>query len=63
MKERPLVLQRPYAPVQGNSRARKQEWVSWGAGGGYRGFSGKGIAFEIEMKKISNKKKKKKTRM
>jgi hypothetical protein len=32
MKERPLVLQRPYAPVQGNSRARKQEWVDWGAG-------------------------------
>jgi hypothetical protein len=23
---------RPYAPVQGNARARKQEWVGWGAG-------------------------------
>jgi hypothetical protein len=26
-EERPLVLQRSYAPVQGNDRARKQEWV------------------------------------
>jgi hypothetical protein len=31
-EERPLVLQRFYAPVQGNARARKQEWVGWGAG-------------------------------
>jgi hypothetical protein len=30
--ERPLVLQRLYAPVQGNAKARKQEWVVWGAG-------------------------------
>ena len=29
--ERPLVLERSYAPVQGNARARKQEWVGWGA--------------------------------
>ena len=29
-KERPLVLRRLYAPVHGNGRARKQEWVSWG---------------------------------
>jgi hypothetical protein len=27
-----LVLQRLYAPVQGYARARKQEWVGWGAG-------------------------------
>jgi hypothetical protein len=31
-EERPLVLGRLYAPVQGNARARKQEWVGWGAG-------------------------------
>jgi hypothetical protein len=30
-EERPLVLQRLYAPIQGNARARKQEWVGWGA--------------------------------
>jgi hypothetical protein len=30
-EERPLVLQRSYAPLQGNARARKQEWVGWGA--------------------------------
>ena len=29
--ERPLVLQRLYAPIQGNTRARKQEQVGWGA--------------------------------
>jgi hypothetical protein len=33
-EERPLVLGRSYAPVQGNTRARKQEWVDWGAGQG-----------------------------
>ena len=33
-EERPLVLQTLYAPVQGNARARKQEWVGWGAGQG-----------------------------
>jgi hypothetical protein len=31
-EERPLVLQRLYAPIQGNTRARKQEWVGWRAG-------------------------------
>jgi hypothetical protein len=30
-EERPLVLIRLYAPVLGNARARKQEWVGWGA--------------------------------
>ena len=34
-EERPLVLPRLYAPVQGNVRARKQEWVGWGAGQGW----------------------------
>ena len=33
-EERPLVLRRLYAQVQGNARARKQEWVGWGAGQG-----------------------------
>ena len=50
-EERPLVLQRLYAPVQGNARARKWEWVGWGAGGGDRRFSerklGKETAFEM----------------
>ena len=52
-EERPLVLQRFYAPVQGNARARNKAWVGWGAGlgGGYRGLSerklGKRIAFEM----------------
>jgi hypothetical protein len=36
-KGRPLVLQRLYAPVQGNARARKWEWVGWGAGRGWGG--------------------------
>ena len=31
-KEKPSVLQRLYAPIQGNARTRKQEWVCWGAG-------------------------------
>ena len=31
-EERPLVLQRSYAPEQENARARKQEWVGWEAG-------------------------------
>ena len=41
-EEKPLNLQRSYAPVQGTARARKQEWVGLGsrAGGGYRGLLG-----------------------
>jgi hypothetical protein len=31
-EERPLVLRRSYASVQGNARVRKQKWVGWGAG-------------------------------
>jgi hypothetical protein len=31
-EERPLVLGRSYAPVKGNARARKQEWVGRGTG-------------------------------
>jgi hypothetical protein len=30
----PLILQRSYAPVQRNARARKLWWVGWGAGRG-----------------------------
>jgi hypothetical protein len=33
-EERPLVFRRSYVPVQGNARARKQQWVGWGAGRG-----------------------------
>ena len=48
-------MQRSYAPVQGNVRARKQEWVGWGAVGGEVGGGGgvgerklgKGIAYEM----------------
>ena len=32
------------APVQGNARIRKWEWVGWGAEGG--GMGALGIAFE-----------------
>jgi hypothetical protein len=32
-EDSPLVLWRFYDPVQGNARARKQEWVGWLAGG------------------------------
>jgi hypothetical protein len=39
-KRGPLVLQTLYAPVQGNARAKRQEWVGRGAGGGYRELSG-----------------------
>jgi hypothetical protein len=41
-EERPLFLRRSYAPGQGNARARKQKWVSWGAGQakGIGGFGG-----------------------
>jgi hypothetical protein len=33
-EERPLALRRSYDSVQGNGRARKWEWVGWGAGWG-----------------------------
>jgi hypothetical protein len=36
-EERFLVLWRFYAPLLGNARARKQEWVGWGAGRAQRG--------------------------
>jgi hypothetical protein len=40
-EEKPLVLRRSYAPVQGNARARKLEWVGCGAGQG-KGIGGFG---------------------
>ena len=35
-----LGIAKSYAPVQGNARAKKWEWVGWGAerGEGIRGF-------------------------
>jgi hypothetical protein len=33
-KRGPLDLQTLYAPVQGNTRAKKWEWVEWGGGMG-----------------------------
>ena len=45
-EERPLDLRKSYAPVQGNARARKQEWVGWGARW-VEGIGGFGIEFEM----------------
>jgi hypothetical protein len=40
-KERPMDLQTLYAPVQGNARAKKGEWVGRAVGvGGYGGLLG-----------------------
>ena len=41
-KRDPLVLQTLYAPVQGNAKAKKWDWVGReaGYGGGYRELSG-----------------------
>ena len=44
-KRGPLVLQTLYAPVQGNARAKKWEWV--GRGVGVRVWGTVGIAFEM----------------
>jgi hypothetical protein len=45
-EERPLVLGRSYAPEQGNARARKREWMGWGAGWG-EGIGGFGDSIEM----------------
>jgi hypothetical protein len=55
-KRGPLVMQTLYASVQGNARAKKWEWVCMGVGGVWGTF---GIALEMLMKKIHNKKLKK----
>jgi hypothetical protein len=40
-KESPIGMQTLYAPVQGNAKAKKWEWVGRGvAGGGYEGLLG-----------------------
>ena len=39
-KRGPLDTQTLYAPVQGNARAKKWEWVGRGVGGGYGGLLG-----------------------
>ena len=44
-KRGPLDLQTLYAPVQGNARAKKGEWVGRGVGGGYGGTLG--LALEM----------------
>jgi hypothetical protein len=49
-KRGPLVLQTSYAPVQGNTRAKKWEWMDRGAGEGKKGrkvWGTFGIAFEM----------------
>jgi hypothetical protein len=48
-------MQTLYAPVQGNARAKKGEWVGRGVGEG-RVWETFGIALEMEMRKIPNKK-------
>jgi hypothetical protein len=37
-KRGPLDLQTLYVPVQGNTRAKKREWVGRGVGGGMGDF-------------------------
>jgi hypothetical protein len=44
-KERPMDTQTLYAPVQGNTRAKKWEWVGRGVGG--RVWGTFGIALEM----------------
>ena len=46
-------MQTLYASVQGNARAKKWEWVGREVGEGVWGTFG--IAFEMQMNKISNK--------
>jgi hypothetical protein len=48
-EERPLGIANFICPSTGNARAKKQKWVGRGAGGGR-------VAFEMYIKKISNKK-------
>jgi hypothetical protein len=53
-EERPLGIRNFICPVQGNARAKKRESV--GRGAGWRESIGNfGIAFEMYIKKISNK--------
>jgi hypothetical protein len=43
VKRGPLVLQTLYAPVQGNARTKKWEWVGRGAGVRWGGVGVEGI--------------------
>ena len=56
-KRGPLDTQTLYAPVQGNARAKKWEWV--GREVGRKVWGTFGIALEMSLRKICNKKKKK----
>jgi hypothetical protein len=53
-KRGPLDMHTLYAPVQGNARAKKWEWVGRGVGG--RVWGTFRIALELELRKIRNKK-------
>jgi hypothetical protein len=50
-----LVLQTLYAPVQGNARAKKKEWLGRGAGRREGTGNFRGVAYEMYIKKIYNK--------
>ena len=52
-------MQTSYAPVQGNTRNKKWEWVGRGAGR-EEGIGDFRIAFVMYIKKVSNKKETKK---
>jgi hypothetical protein len=52
-KRGPLVLQTLSAPVQGNARAKKQEWVGRGAGQ-RKGIGNFRDNIEMYIKKVSN---------
>jgi hypothetical protein len=52
-KRGPLDMQTLYATVQGNTRAKKWEWVGRGVGG--RVWGTFGIALEMYLRKILNK--------
>jgi hypothetical protein len=56
IKRGPLDTQTLYAPVQGNARAKKWEWVGREVGWG-RVWGTFGIAFSMYLRKICNNKK------
>jgi hypothetical protein len=43
--QNPVIYKKVYAPVQGNARAKKWEWVGRGVGGGW--WEAFGIALEM----------------
>jgi hypothetical protein len=62
-KRGPLFMQTLYAPVQGNARAKKWEWVGRGVGGGacgeILGYIGNVNEINTQLKKRKKKKEKK----